>query len=300
MANQYFPLQLAASAQILPSFGASAGSHRLALVFNTAPSAGVVLLEYKLLGSPLWVVLQAAADVTAGYVVDNVDGPVELFRVTFSGLTGGAGPALWVSTLDTATPPLDLLTDKGDGPNRRYRVDVGQTGFFAGREFRVLREFSTIAGADAGVIPTGQSVLIRSVVPINAILMSLHWRADLGHGRVSTWRGGAPTIGGLAATFPNVMTAIPANVMTEVPAPAYSPQIVTAASNASATVVMAGSVRLDVERLKIATATGQATTAEAADDDQRGVNAATYYIWVQNIGSGDLEGVLKARYEERP
>lgn len=31
-----------------------------------------------------------------------------------------------------AHPPFDLLTDGGDGPNRRLRVDVGHTGFFAG------------------------------------------------------------------------------------------------------------------------------------------------------------------------
>lgn len=197
-----------------------------------------------------------------------------------------------------AHPPFDLLTDGGDGTNRRIRVDPGQTGFFARREFRIVREFSSVAGADAGVIPTGQSVLIRSIVPINTILMSLRFSADQGHLRMTTWRGGAPTIGGVAATFPNAMTAIPANAMTE--AAAYSPQVVTAASNASATVVMTGSARVDVERVKVATATGQASTAQAAEDDQRGVSAETYYIWIQNISAGDLEGVLKARYEERP
>lgn len=205
---------------------------------------------------------------------------------------GRTEAALVVATLVTK-----LLTDN-DGANARIRVDPGQTGFFDMREFRMVREFSGVAGADAPVIPTGQSVLLRSVVPVNAILMSLKFIADQGHVRVTTWRGGAPTIGGLAATFPNSVTAIPANAMTE--SAAYTPQIVTAASAASGTVVMTGSTRIDVERVKVATATGQATTALVSEDDQRGVNADTYYILIQNIGAGDLEGILKARYEERP
>lgn len=42
--------------------------------------------------------------------------------------------------------PLDLMTDGGDGQNRRLRVDDGQTGFFAGREFRMYREFTGSLG----------------------------------------------------------------------------------------------------------------------------------------------------------
>lgn len=33
----------------------------------------------------------------------------------------------------------DLMTDGGYGESRRVRVDVGQTGFFAGREFRTFK-----------------------------------------------------------------------------------------------------------------------------------------------------------------
>lgn len=40
-----------------------------------------------------------------------------------------------------AHPPLVLMTD-GNGPNARLRVDVGQTGFFAGREFRTFRRLT--------------------------------------------------------------------------------------------------------------------------------------------------------------
>lgn len=36
-------------------------------------------------------------------------------------------------------PPLKLMTD-ADGDNARLRVDVGQTGFFDGREFLALAQ----------------------------------------------------------------------------------------------------------------------------------------------------------------
>lgn len=45
-----------------------------------------------------------------------------------------------------AYPPRVLMTD-GDGQYARLRVDVGQTGFFPGREFRTFLEFSIFTGA---------------------------------------------------------------------------------------------------------------------------------------------------------
>ena len=50
-----------------------------------------------------------------------------------------------------AYPPKVLMTD-GNGTYARMRVDVGQTGFFAGREARTFHEFA---------IPTGQSQIIK-------------------------------------------------------------------------------------------------------------------------------------------
>lgn len=44
--------------------------------------------------------------------------------------------------------PDKLHTDGGlSGANTRLRVDTGQTGFFAGRMFRMFYEFSLAAGA---------------------------------------------------------------------------------------------------------------------------------------------------------
>ena len=100
MSRQFFPLQLTASPQILAPQGAPSGAHSLALAFAFAPSAGSVLIEYRLLARPGYLPAPITANLltTAGYVLASVDGPVESFRVTFSGLVGGTAPVLWVDT----------------------------------------------------------------------------------------------------------------------------------------------------------------------------------------------------------
>ena len=44
-----------------------------------------------------------------------------------------------------AYPPVRLMTDN-DGPFARLRVDVGQTGFFAGRTFRTFQKLTVASG----------------------------------------------------------------------------------------------------------------------------------------------------------
>lgn len=56
--------------------------------------------------------------------------------------------------------PSDLLTSERLG-TRRMRVDVGQTGFFERREFRISEELN---------IPTGTSLVYRFESPVNFIL----------------------------------------------------------------------------------------------------------------------------------
>jgi hypothetical protein len=61
--------------------------------------------------------------------------------------------------------PLDMCTDGGTGDFRRLRVDVGQTSFFAGREFRTFREFTIPNGGAPEVI----AVTVMVVVAIDAV-----------------------------------------------------------------------------------------------------------------------------------
>lgn len=179
-----------------------------------------------------------------------------------------------------AHPPFDLLTDHGDGPSRRLRVDVGQTGFFAGREFRTFLELS---------IATGTTLVVRAIVPIDVILQGLELDVEDGHLRLGTFVGGTPS-----GTFSSALPVLPRNGMTERPAPVYS-AVVSLASGGAHT----GGVQLDVLRAKTANQSSQASSVGVVTGDERGIAPGTYYFRIENLGSGTALGVLRASWEER-
>lgn len=188
-----------------------------------------------------------------------------------------------------AQPPANLLTGT---TNPRLRVDVAETSFFEGREFRTFREFSQPLGTH---LATNQRMLFRIVAPVNFILMSLDVGADNGQIRVTSFTGGTPT-----GAFVQTLPIIPANSM--VGTPAYTAQLVVTATAAGliAAVNLTGGTLRDVLRLKVENSTGSASTVDSSQDSERGNPPATYYILLENIGPGDYEGTLRTRFEERP
>lgn len=180
-----------------------------------------------------------------------------------------------------AHPPFDLLTDGGDGPNRRIRVDVGQTGFFAGREFRTFREFS---------IAAGQTLVVRIVVPINVILAEQGVELDDGSIRVTNASGGTP-----GGSFSEVLPIIGKNNMSDRPSPFYTSAVVFSAGGTHT-----GGFVFDVHRIVAATATAQKSSVGRIVGDERGVAAATYYVRYENFGSGTATGTFWYIWEERP
>lgn len=188
-----------------------------------------------------------------------------------------------------AQPPAILLTGT---TNPRLRVDVAQTSFFEGREFVVFREFSQPLGTH---IPTNQRMLIRIVAPINFIAMIFTVIGDNGQVRITPFLGGTPT-----GTFSQTTSKLPANTMTTTPA--YTSQLVVTNTPAGllAAVNITGGAQLNILRLKVENTSGSASTAGAEQDSARGAGPGTYYYLVENIGPGDFEGVISARFEERP
>lgn len=181
-----------------------------------------------------------------------------------------------------AHPPVDLLTDGGDGPNRRVRVDVGQTGFFAGREFRTFRELNIAAST---------TLVIKAVVPINVILFGLKASIESGQLRLATVAGGTP-----GGSFSETLPIFGRNNMSERPEPFYVPQVVLTAGGTHT-----DGTEIDVLRLKANANTNQASTVGAEGGDERGVAAATYHFRLQNLSATDaVVGVFSARWEERP
>lgn len=170
---------------------------------------------------------------------------------------------------------------------RRYRVDVAQTGFFEGREFRTFKELN---------IPQGQTVVMRINVPVNTILQSVGITLDAGSVKLRTVSGGTP-VGSFASNLPiiakNTMTG------TEFPAPPLPLYVAQNTINYGAT-GLTGGVDIDVIRLVVANASGQASSVGAAQDDSRGVGPGTYYWVLENFGNGAATGVFSSFFEERP
>lgn len=174
-----------------------------------------------------------------------------------------------------AKPPANLLTGT---TKPRLRVDVAQTGFFEGRDFRVFKEWQ---------VATTATYVIKAVSPINVILFGLGITLDEGYARIETVVGG--TEGG---TFNETLTVFPRNTMSERPTPIYTPQVVLTAGGTHT-----GGTILDVLHVKAAGNSNFATSVGGSDGDERGIGAGTYYFRITLTAA---IGVLKARWEERP
>lgn len=180
-----------------------------------------------------------------------------------------------------AHPPYDLLTDAdGTGPNRRLRVDVGQTGFFAGREARTFYEFPSITAAS--------TLVIRAVTPVNTVLWDLSVMLRSGEAKVYTVVGGAA-----GGTFSTTLPIIGTNTMSSIPQPPYSHQMVITAGGTHS-----GGTVIDELWISAGTNPALSSTSRAGADTERGVPAGTYYFLITAIA--DAVGLVTARWEERP
>lgn len=172
------------------------------------------------------------------------------------------------------------LVTNGGGRNSRLRVDVGQTGFFDGREFRTFKEFA---------VATTSTYVIKIVVPVNTILFEFGLEIEAGDIRIETVSGGSPVEGG---SFSETLPRIPTNTMTEKPQPPYAAQNVLTAGG-----TLTGGTVIDVLRAKAADNSNFAASVGAQSGAERGVQPGTYYWRAAMTG---FIGVIKARYEERP
>ncbi len=175
--------------------------------------------------------------------------------------------------------PADLFT--GDNAAyRRLRVDPGQTGFFAGREFRVFQEFSVGSG------------------------LSQVWRFDatqiefiLQHVAVQCWESAAKfellaeggTEGG---TFATPVATRRTNRMITADLTYASQMVVSTGGTYTGGVV--------TESTELNTGSGSGRHHEAANDTRPyGVPKGVYYLKVTAIG-GTARGAINVRWEERP
>lgn len=175
----------------------------------------------------------------------------------------------------------DILTDGGDGPNRRLRVDVGQTGFFAGREFRTFKRYEL---ASAGV------EYIKVVSPVNFILQGLGLQVDLGHVHLEAYAGVTE-----GEAFDVALPILGANRITERPTPLYEAQMTMHDGG-----TFSGGTLLDLLSVKADAQTSQSTTQDASVAGERGLPGGNYYLKITNQENSAAELIIRARWEERP
>ena len=174
-----------------------------------------------------------------------------------------------------------LLTDGGDGPNRRLRVDVGQTGFFSGREFRTFKRYE---------LATGASEYLKIFSPVNFVLQGLGIQVDLGHVHLEAYTGVTE-----GDAFDVALPIFGANRMTERPTPLYEPMVTINDGGA-----FTGGTMLDLLSVKVDTQSSQSTTQDASVAGERGLPAGTYYLKLVNQNNSAAEVIIRARWEERP
>lgn len=177
-----------------------------------------------------------------------------------------------------AYPPKKFLTD-GDGAYARMRVDVGQTGFFAGREVRTFYEFS---------IPTGTTQVIKVVSPVNTVVQIFGVELDIAAIRVELRVGG--TEGG---TFNTALPIFKTNTMTT--QSGYTPQVTMAIGGTHT-----GGTLADLLTAIAGDKLQKATAVTVSENLPLGFAAGTFYIKLINTDGATATGIFRARWEERP
>lgn len=175
-----------------------------------------------------------------------------------------------------AYPPVKLMTD-GDGPYARVRVDVGQTGFFAGREFSAFHEYS---------INTGASIAVRAITTVDVFLSTFLVDNWAGNVRIELRTGSTVT-----SPFVNDIPVMRVNNTSDVD---FSYTTHVDMDNGG---VVTGGTVLDVFEVNSG---NKSDSVSGGSSDPIGMPAGTYYIVISNIGNQTARGVFKARWEERP
>ena len=182
--------------------------------------------------------------------------------------------------------PGDLLTS----PKyfvRRVQVDVGNTGFFGGREFRFFRELT---------IPSNQSRWTRVTVVDDGIILRLQkLTVDAGAIRFRAWRDTNPA--GLTLSVPASPDSglFSNNNLPSVPA--YTGK--TVVENAPENADPVGGIVAESIRVRSSGSTAQASTVGQSVIGERGIGPGKYWLEFENITNSESIGVYDLIFEER-
>ena len=174
-----------------------------------------------------------------------------------------------------------LLTSLDRG---RIRVDVGSTGFWEGREFRLNLPLT---------IATSTRFVLRVTAPIDFILQLQRLSVSETGIRFQAYRSAQGTPSGSWAP----VTMYANNGMSDTPT--YTQQVLVASGGEFA--VTGGQLPVETIEVLVSGATAQQTTVSANTAKERGLPVNTYYLVFTNYtGSGTAKGIYDLIIEERP
>ena len=179
--------------------------------------------------------------------------------------------------------PVDVFTASGTPGLRRLQVDVGQTGFFAGREFRAFKELTI----------TATPLIVRVTVPATLdgiILQDMRMSCYQGSIAMRAYRMG--TEGGSwtpVAVWPN-------NAIPDVPGYVGKVTIDEGGTLTSPTMQSDAVVAFANETGK------SSTTSLVALPAERGLPPSVFYLQFSRLPGTTVDGlgVFSAVWEERP
>jgi hypothetical protein len=171
-----------------------------------------------------------------------------------------------------AHPPLKLLTDE-NGDYARLRVDVSETSFWAGKEFRTFQKLSILS---LGV------VTIRATVGANIVLHETSFYTEGSSIEIELRTGG--TADGPWTDMP----VIRKNTMTDTP-------VITSQVAMAYNGTHTGGTTIDLVRVNA----GNKEASVAGESSVRGVSPGTYYYVITNTGNQTATVVFAGWWEER-
>lgn len=172
--------------------------------------------------------------------------------------------------------PSDLFTSLESGL-RRIRVDVAQTGFWEGREFRFDYEISG-------------DIVFKFSSPVNFILQSQTLLSHNGEATLTVW---TPDQGASSGSFSDLAQILPNNAMST--APAYTGQVAITYGGDFTPSDSNPNLAKEYIKVKTATATAQRNTVGGSGVNERGLPAGDYYL----VFTG-TDASYRLVYEERP
>lgn len=154
---------------------------------------------------------------------------------------------------------VSALTSKVDGI-ARLQVDIGQTGFWEGREFRFDYEIS-------------DPIVFKFSSPVDFILQS---QTLLSHDGVATLTVWTPDQGTPSGTFATPAKVLPNNAMSD--APAYTRQFTVNSGGTFTPTDPDPNLSKEYIKVTAATSTAQRNTVGGSGVNERGLPAGDYYL----------------------